>query len=115
MEGHVCGLLDRPASRKRRAAAAPAGKHVNFVKGMDRAMRRGAQGSNAAVNTLRVPQLRVTVQNFPQLKKDATVHSRLLEAARRAQGVLDRKRPQQRDLPRRCGAADGQPNQAAGA
>jgi len=40
---------------------------VNFVKGTNRAMRRGAKGSHAAVNTLRGQKVRVTAPNLAQL------------------------------------------------
>ena len=69
MGGHMWRLLDRPASRQRKAAAPPAGKHVNFVKGMHMAMRCGAQGTHAAVNTLRAQKLRVTAPNLAQLSE----------------------------------------------
>ena len=68
MAGQVCRSLDRPASRERQAAAPAAGKHVNFVKGTNRAMRRGAKGSHAAVNTLRGQKRRVTAPNLAQLR-----------------------------------------------
>ena len=69
MAGQVCRSLDRPASRERQAAAPAAGKHVNFVKGTNRAMRRGAKGSHAAVNTLRGQKQRVTAPNLAQLRE----------------------------------------------
>ena len=40
---------------------------MNFVKGTNRAMRRGAKGSHAAVNTLRGQKVRVTAPNLAQL------------------------------------------------
>ena len=69
MAGHMWRSLDHPASRERRAAPPPAGKHVNFVKGTNPAMRRGAKGAHAAVNTLRAQKLRVTAPNLAQLQK----------------------------------------------
>ena len=63
----MCRSWGRPASRERKAAALAAAKHVNFVKGTNQAMRRGAKGSHAAVNTLRGQKLRVTAPNLAQL------------------------------------------------
>ena len=67
MAGHMCRSLDRPPSHNRKAAPPTAEKHVNFVKGTNRAMRRGAKGSHAAVNTLREQKVRVTAPNLAQL------------------------------------------------
>ena len=63
----MCRLLDHPASHECKAALLTAEKHVNFVKGTNRAMQRGAKGSHAAVNTLRGQKVRVTAPNLAQL------------------------------------------------
>jgi len=59
--------LDRPTPKKRRAAPPPEGKHLNHVKGIDRAMHRGTKGKHMAVNMLKERKMAVTAPHLAGL------------------------------------------------